>query len=168
MTICPSRLWRTRWTWPLPLHSEHVTGCVPAPAPLPPHSSQRCGSFSETGTVGAEHGLLERDVDDDLEVLTARRPGRTAPAATAAERVLATEEGVEQVVQAAAAEHVLDARAAGTADAGFAEAVVAGALVGVGQHLVGPGDLLEPLGGRRVVGVGVGVQLARPAGGRPA
>ena len=46
------------------------------------------------------------------------------------------------------------------ADAGFAEAVVAGALVGVAEHLVGLRDLLEPLLGRGVAGVGVGVQLA--------
>ena len=48
------------------------------------------------------------------------------------------------------------------ADAGLAEAVVAGALLVVGEHGVGPGDLLEALGRVRVVGVGVGVQLARP------
>ena len=52
--------------------------------------------------------------------------------------------------------------AAGAADAGLAEAVVAGPLLVVGQHGVGPGDLLEALGRVRVVGVGVGVQLAGP------
>ena len=51
VTICPSRLWRTRWTWPLPLHSTHVTGFVPLPAPLPSQSAQRCGRRSVTGTV---------------------------------------------------------------------------------------------------------------------
>ena len=118
---------------------------------------------------GAEHGLLELDVGDDLHVLAPRRAGRAAPAgAAAAERVLAAEERVEQVVQAAAGEDVVGPwppprRAA---DAGLAEAVVAGPLVGVGQHLVRPGDLLELLGGGRV-GVGVGVQLARLLAVRP-
>ena len=135
---------------------------------MPPQSSQRCGSRSVDRDRRAEHRLLERDVGDDLQVLAARRAGRAAPAAAATERALPAEEGVEQVAEAAAAEHVVDARPAGAADAGLAEAVVAGPLVGIGQHLVGPGDLLEPLGGRRVVRVGVGVQLARLAGGRPA
>ena len=48
------------------------------------------------------------------------------------------------------------------ADAGLAEAVVAGALLVVGEHGVGLRHLLEALGRVRVVGVGVGVQLARP------
>ena len=57
--------------------------------------------------------------------------GRPARAATAAaERVLPAEEGVEEVAQPAALEHVLGAAATGAADAGLTEAVVAGALSG--------------------------------------
>ena len=48
VTIWPSRLWRTRCTWPLPLQSLHVTGWVPAPAPVPPQSVQATGSFRVT------------------------------------------------------------------------------------------------------------------------
>ena len=160
VTIWPSRLWRTRCTWPDPLQSAHVTGSVPAPAPDPPQSPQRCGSFSVTGIVAPKIACSNVEVGDDLHVLAARRTGRAAPTA-AAERVLAAEEGVEEVVEAAAGEDVVHARpAGGTGDPGLAEAVVAGPLVVVGQHLVGPGDLLEPLAGARV-GVRVGVQLAR-------
>ena len=169
VTIWPSRLWRTRCTWPEPLQSAHVTGWVPAPAPLPPQSVAALRQPQRDRHGGAEHRLLERDVGDDLHVLAARRAGRAAAPAAAAERVLAAEEGVEQVVEAAAGEDVLErGPPPRAADAGLAEAVVAGPLVGVGQHLVGPGDLLEPLGGRRVVRVGVGVQLAGLAAGTPA
>ena len=97
-------------------------------------------------------------------------PAGAATATPAPERTLPTEECVEQVVEAAAAatEDVLDPRAGAGVDACLPEAVVPGALVGIGQHLVGPRDLLEPLGRRGVARVGVGVQLASRAGGRPA
>ena len=70
----------------------------------------------------------------------------------------AAEEGVEDVVDATAAAEA--ERIAGQALG--AEPVVALPLLGVGEHLVGDGDLLEALlgGGIRV---GVGVQLPRQA-----
>ena len=119
-------LWRTRCTWPRPLHSEHVTGCVPAPAPGPTAvvASQR-GAHVD-GDRRAEHRLGEFDVGDDFEVLAARWAGR-APASAAAERVAATaaEERVEQTAEAAFAEHVAEVGAARRrSDAGFAVPVV--------------------------------------------
>ena len=109
----------------------------------------------------AEHRLLERDRDRDLHVLAA---GRTAGAAPpAAERAAAAEERLEDVAQPTAAEQVVHVRHPGlAADARLAETVVAGALLVVGEHGVGPRDLLEALGRVRVVGVGVGMQLAGP------
>ena len=107
--------------------------------------------------LGAEHGLLEREVGDDFHVLAAGRSARAAP--PAAERArLAAEEGVEQVAQPAAEPGIRPA--AGATDARVAEAVVTGTLIRVGQHLVGPRQLLEVLACLRIVGVGVGVQLA--------
>ena len=47
------------------------------------------------------------------------------------------------------------------ADAGVAEAIVAGALVGVGEHRVGLGRFLELLLGRLVARVAIGVVLQR-------
>jgi hypothetical protein len=42
-----------------------------------------------------------------------------------------------------------------------ADLVVLLALLGVADHVVGGGDLLEPLFGGGIAGVGVGVELAR-------
>ena len=167
VTIWPSRLWRTRCTCPVPLQSAHVTGCVPAPAPAAAAVLAALRHPQRDGHGRPEHRLLERRCrrrppGPGRAAVRARRRGRPAT-----ERALAAEEGVEQVVEATPAEDVLDPRPGAGVDARLAEAVVAGPLVGVGQHLVGPGDLLEPLGGGRVVRVGVGVQLAG-LGGRPA
>jgi hypothetical protein len=112
----------------------------------------------------AEHRLLEGDVGDHLDVLATRRAGRPA-GATAAERAAATatsEERLEDVTEATA-EQVLGGRAgaaAGTADAGLAVSVVAGALLVVGQHLIGAGDLLELFARGSIVRVRVGMELA--------
>ena len=58
----------------MPLQSAHVTGLVPAPAPVPPQSPQGWGSFSVTGTVAPNTACSNVDVGDDLEVLATRRP----------------------------------------------------------------------------------------------
>jgi len=80
------------------------------------------GRAQRDGHGGTEHRLLERDVGHHFQVLPPRRAGRPAVAAT--ERAAtATEEGVEQVAQAATAEPVAGVCAA---DALLAEPVVAG------------------------------------------
>ena len=104
------------------------------------------------GVPRAEHGLLEREVGHHLEVGAAGRPHRTPPPSPA-EGAVPTEEGVEDVVDAAAREPVARADAIGT------EPVVALALVRVGQHLVRQRDLLEPRFGG---GIGVRVRVVLP------
>ena len=118
-----------------------------------------CGTHVDTDG-GTEDGLLEADVGDHLEVLTARRTD--GPATTACtERTAPAEEGVEQVAEATAtAVEEVAVAAAGATDALLTEPVVALTCLGVAEHLVGAGDLLEPLLGGGVTGVGVGVQLA--------
>ena len=98
------------------------------------------------GRFGALRGLLERNLHVVAQVGAALRPA--APAA-AAEHVAEAEDVAE------AAEDVLEVREDGRVDAaapagraghaGMAEAVVARALVGVGQHRVGFGRFLEAL-----------------------
>ena len=155
VTIWPSMLWRTRCTCPRPLHSLHVTGLVPSPAPLP---------LQRDRDGGAEHGLLEGDVGDGLEILPPRRAGRAPLAATAegaAPTSTGAEERLEQVAEAAASEHVAHVLAARrTTDPLLAVAVVAGPRIGVAEHLIGLGDLLELLLGRGIAGVRIRVQLA--------
>ena len=153
VTIWPRKLWRTRCTWPAPAHSRQVIGCVPGLAP-----GGLAGLAGDRGAhrhrvARAEHRLLEGEVGDHLEVLPARRARGPATAATA-EGAAAAEEGVEDVVDPAAA---AEAERVAAEPLG-AEAVVALPLLGVGQHLVGDGDLLEALLGRGI-GVGVGVEL---------
>src|SRR5215218_6608959 len=116
---------------------------------------------------GAAHGLLEAESDLALDVAAA--PGRGLRGPAAAEQV------AEQVAEAAQvldpdpgaageaapaarepAEAAAAERARGQQPAGL---VVLGPLLGVGQHRVGPPDLLEPLLRRLVTLVGVGVVL---------
>jgi hypothetical protein len=107
--------------------------------------------------LGTEHGLGEVELGGDLQVRAPHRPRR----ATAAEGALTAEEGVEDVADPSEAGAEGVATAGGTADSGLPVAVVASPLLRVSQHLPGPGDLLEPVLRVGVVGVGVGVQLAR-------
>ena len=115
--------------------------------------------------LGAEHGLLEVDVDRHLEVaapgraadrLARRHRSRRPPPPKNASKMSPTPPPNPNGSPAAGL------RALGP------EHVVAAALLGVAQHLVGLGDLLEPGLGAGVAGVGVGVELAGPAAGRPA
>jgi hypothetical protein len=160
-------------TWPSPPQREQVLAVTIWPSRLC-RAGALAGAGAATvvtahrqldvhGHLVAEHGLLEGDVGDDLEVLAPRRAGGAPAAVATTERAATTtEERLEDVAETAA-EDVLGARSGtAAADARLAEAVVAGALVGVGEHLVGAGDLLELLGRMRVAGVGVGMQLARP------
>ena len=92
-----------------------------------------------------------------------RRPGAARPARRPppAERA-AAEERLEDVADAA--DRRRTGRPTGAAvDALGPERVVAAPLLGVGQHLVGVGDLLEPGLGLGVAGAGVGVELAGQA-----
>ena len=101
--------------------------------------------------LGAERGLVQRDLGLGLRV----RAGSRAPCG---ERI-AAEQRAEQVAEVAEIHELVGVELA-AGHAIVAEAVVAAAAVGVGQHLVGLGDLPEAL-----LGVGrlghVGVQRAR-------
>ena len=88
-----------RWTWPTPPHSTHTIGVgAGGRARSPRTSSHGTGGAQVDRVAHAEHGLLEGEVHDDLEVCAAGRTAR-APAA-AAERAAAAEEGVEDVADA--------------------------------------------------------------------
>ena len=88
-------------------------------------------------TVGAEDDVLEVHLDAQQRVLAALLAGSRAAAALTA----AAEEGLEDVAEAceAAVEPAHTAAAAAV--------VVVLALTGVAQHVVGVGDVLEPLSG---------------------
>ena len=72
---------RARRTWPVPLHSKHVTGGVPSAAPDPSTLADHHGAHRHR-CLGAEHDLLEVEVDHDFESDSSRRardPGRAPP-----------------------------------------------------------------------------------------
>jgi len=119
---------------------------VPGAAPVAWHVSH----------ATAVRTFIEVDVDDDLEVLPARRTG--APAAERVAAAGATEERVEDVADVAesAAERI---RSGASRRPLLAEHVVSATPFGVGQRLVGARDLLE-LGFRLgIVWVRVRVEL---------
>ena len=103
--------------------------------------------------LGEAHLHLRRDV------AAARRPARPEPEQLAEQRVAATEERGQHVLEAA--EGVRARGPAPGAQALVAEGVVGAAAVGVGEDLVGLRGLLELLLRLRVVPVDVGVELAR-------
>ena len=123
-----------------------------------------CQAVVHDFLLDARGHFLERDAQADAHVaalLTHRAPALALPAEERAEDVAhAAEAAAEQIVEV----DVAAATAARGARNG-AEAVVLGALVRVGQHVVGLVQLLE-----LVFGVGslvhVGVQLTRAAAER--
>ena len=97
--------------------------------------------------VGAEHHLFEIKIDVSFEVLTARGP---APGLTATTENRATpKEGLKDVAQAATE------RVGGRAV--FAVAVVGSAALWIAERLVRGADFLEASLGFRIAGVEVGV-----------
>jgi hypothetical protein len=138
--------------------------------------------------ASAPEGLLEGELELGLEVGTASafaEPAAEARSAGAAAEHLLEEVGdpreVREVAAVAEAEpNLLEAAAVGAAEASEsrcaravvtrlpvgAEPVVAPPLLGVAQHVVGLGDLLEALLGSRLL-VHVGVVLARELPVRP-
>ena len=111
----------------------------------------------------AEDGVGKCDVGDNLEILATRWTGWAAASATTEGTASAAEEGVEQIAESTAVEHVAEVRSTrrGT-DSRLTEAVVSGPSVSVAEHLVCLSNLFEALLGCGVAGVGVGVQLAGP------
>ena len=111
-------------------------------------------------TLDAEHGLPELEVHGELGVGAGRRAGAAAPAGLRPAHP--TEEGVEEVTEAARAERIARSRRPGTLseDPGVAVPVVAGPPLGIAEHLVGEADLLEVLVVLGAGVVGVRVELA--------
>ena len=112
--------------------------------------------------LAAEHGLGELEVGHDLEVGAARRPRRPRrpppPNGLPPKKASNMSPRPPNPPNGSARRPPFDALGA--------ERVVATALLGVGQHLVGVGDLLEPGLGLGVAVPGVGVELAgEPAEG---
>ena len=99
--------------------------------------------------------LLELDFEVVAKVGAALRAG----AASAAAEPEDVAEAAEDVFEAAELRRIEPLRA--VADAGVAEAIVAGALVAVAQDRVGLGRFLELLFGRLVALVAIGVELQR-------
>jgi hypothetical protein len=107
--------------------------------------------------LGPKHRLFEGEVGHDFEILTSRRASRTTAALPTPEGAAVPEERIEDIAEAATAE--VARPTAGATHTLIAETVVAGALIAVGEHLIGPGEFLELLLRLRVVRVGVGMQL---------
>ena len=114
--------------------------------------------------MGAEHRLLEGEVEAQLHVGASQGTAPLGGLGAAAERAAAAEEGLEDVAQAAgpeAGERVRRIRRrAGAPHRVGAEHVVAAPALRVPQRLVGEGDQLEAVLGLLVARLGVRVQLA--------
>ena len=158
VTIWPSRLWRTRRTWPAPAHSAQVTGWVPGEVPWPSQVSHRMAVLTVTGRV-----VPKTAASKEMLASTSRscpRGGPVGPGWAATERA-AAEEGVEQVAEPTAAPEDVARPAGGSGHPRLAETVVHGPLLGIRKDLIGARDGLEPLLGRRITRIGVRVELPR-------
>ena len=139
------------------------TGCVPSFAPVPWHSGQVSSRVILSSLVAALGRLLEgqRHVVPQVVALHgAVRARRTAGRAAAEELAEDVAEPAEALPKPAEPDEA--ARAIARAACGrvfMAELVVARALLGIGEHLVGLVDLLELLLGVFIARVDVRMQL---------
>ena len=152
-TNWPKTLCETCWTRPAPPHTSQVTGDVPGAAPLPPHVSQVWATRVANADGDAGERLGERDLGARGDIAAARRP---AAARLLAEERLA-EERAEDVREVAEVE--VGRREAAAAEPFAPVAVVGGAALRVGEHLVRLGRLAEAL-------LGVGLPARRRDGAR--
>src|SRR5229473_1668535 len=148
-----------------PLREPQLARAVAGRALLGPRSGLRSRATARVAALvprdlhlrlGAEGGFGEADLQVVAEVGPAAARGPAA-ASAAAEDV--AEDPLEDVVDVRAAESLVERAGAEPAGGLVAEAVVAGALLRVGEHLVRLGDLLELLLGLLVAFVLVGVEL---------
>ena len=149
---------------PRPSQRGQTIGVVPGFAPVPWQVSQRACIGTCSGTCAPEHGLVEGDRDLRLEVgaaFGARAPARGAAATCGAAEEVGQDVAHRGGVEVEVAEAAEAAARAGAGGEGPGCAVVLLALLGVAEHVVSLGDLLEARLGVLVVGVGVGVVLAR-------
>ena len=160
-TSWPNAVRATRWCWPVPSQRGQSMIGVPGSAPLPWQCRAQRRRLVGDLDLRAARGLREVDRGGHDDVAALDRPA-AAPAPPGAERgveAAGAEESREQVGDRAERVHVR--RVAAAAQAVLAVGVVELAPLGVGEHLVGGGRLLELLLRVGVVGVDVGVQLAR-------
>src|SRR5690606_23328007 len=130
------------------------TGALPCPAPLAGAAAVK--GLELDGALRAGGDLVQGELDVQPDVL----PPALLPALPLPEEPLEAAEVAHEDVEGLAQVHVVEAPVPGGATAPaqprLAVAVVAGALVGVLEHLVRLGDLLElRLRVRRGVAVGV-------------
>src|SRR5262249_1020890 len=128
-------------TAPLTLAATRPAGLRPRAFPLagPAAALARLVTRNLEFALDALSRLLQRDLQAILQVFAAAHPA--APPAPAAE------EALEEILEDGA-----EARAAAQVGHGT-EAIVLGALVGIGEHSVSLADLLEALLGARVAGI---------------
>ena len=136
-------------TWPWPRHVPQTSGWLPASTPEP--AAGLAGLEPRNLELGLEAlgGLLERDLEVVAEVVPAPRPRAAAVAAARRRRTPRRDPR-----RSCRSRRRRPRRRPPTHGA---EAVVVGALVGVGQDGVRLADLLEALLGLLVAGVAVGV-----------
>ena len=154
VTTWPRMDWRTRRNSPEPWHPGQRTAVVPCRAPLPSHSSQATDSSTERSRATPK--TASRKASSMTTSASVPRPGPAggppipAPPKKASKRSPSPPPPKKSPP-------------ASGIDTFGPEAVVAGATLGVAQHLVGLRDLLEPRFGLRVTAGAVWVQLAGPA-----
>ena len=138
VTTWPRSDWRTRRCSPAPWQSTQFTGSVPGAVPRPAQAAHVAGRRTEISLRHPKTASAKLESEPDLGVGAGLGP---APPPAGARDL--PEERLEDVAQVA-----LEAEPAHAAlraeDAFGAVAVVAGPALGVAQHLVGDGHLLEP------------------------
>ena len=149
--------WRT---WPSPPQVSQVLIGVPGSAPLPWQCSQPSTAPKETSRRTPSRTSASCDLDRDRDVATAGlRPAATEPKMSPKP----PPERPKIASKMSWNPPALGGREAARPQAVVPEGVVGAAALGVGEHLVGLGRLLELLLGVWVVGVDVGMKLAGEA-----
>ena len=131
MTTWPSRDWRTRRSSPVPWQSVHRTGSVPGAVPCPSHAEHEAGrrteiSLRQPNTASANSRLSRTSASDPGAGPRRRPPPPDICPKKASKMSPRPPSNPKPPAPAPSAE-----------DAFGPEAVVAGPLLGVAQHLVG-------------------------------
>src|ERR1017187_7581658 len=136
---------RVTWlTSPRPPHTSQVSGCVPGAVPSPEQVGQ-------TTAVSTASSFVEPNAHSDRSSSTrivAFRPP-PGPAARPAGPRASAEEGIHDVAERETRRETAGASAPGRGER-VGSHVIHLPLARVGEHLIGLGDLLEPLLGLRV------------------
>ncbi len=158
VTIWPSSERRTWRTSPLPSHVGTPVGMRARRATAAGAALAFDGHAQVEGLARAHDDVFEGEIEERLGVVAARRAARAAsrrplPPKNASKRSFRPNAPASNGLPAA--ERTLRVRAFGT------EHVVAATALGVAERLVRLVDLLEPLDRGGIVGIHVGVVLAR-------